>query len=203
MTAEEKYAAALEASLGYFEAAGYTVENGQITAAPDGAKMGYQVNIGANGNGDHPSFILLKNVADALASVGFTFTVNDMANANDLYASYQTGEAELWCAAWQAGSDPDMFQLYHSEGSTNYYQIADDVLDETIMTARKSADQTYRKTLYQAAMEIVMDYAVEVPIYQRSECLLVSSERVDVNSLPTDMTPYWRWKSEVETLTTK
>ena len=126
-----------------------------------------------------------------------------MANANDLYASYQTGEAELWCAAWQAGSDPDMFQLYHSEGSTNYYQIADDVLDETIMTARKSADQTYRKTLYQAAMEIVMDYAVEVPIYQRSECLLVSSERVDVNSLPTDMTPYWSWKSEVETLATK
>lgn len=203
MSAEEKYAAALEASLGYFEAAGYTVENGQITAAPDGAKMGYQVNIGANGNGDHPSFILLKNVADALASVGFTFTVNDMANANDLYASYQTGEAELWCAAWQAGSDPDMFQLYHSEGSTNYYQIADDTLDETIMTARKSADQTYRKTLYQAAMEIVMDYAVEVPIYQRSECLLVSSERVDTSTLPTDMTPYWEWQAEVETLATK
>lgn len=203
MTAEEKYAAALEASLGYFEAAGYTVADGQITAAPEGAKMGYQVNIGANGNGDHPSFILLKNVSDALASVGFTFTVNDMANANDLYASYQTGEAELWCAAWSAGSDPDMFQLYHSEGSTNYYQIADDVLDETIMTARKSADQTYRKTLYQAAMEIVMDYAVEVPIYQRSDCLLVSSERVDVSSLPTDMTPYWGWNASIETLATK
>ena len=96
-----------------------------------------------------------------------------------------------------------MFQLYHSEGSTNYYQIADDVLDETIMTARKSADQAYRKTLYQAAMEIVMDYAVEVPIYQRSECVLVSSERVDVSSLPTDMTPYWGWASQVETLATK
>lgn len=203
MSAEERYAAALEASLGYFEAAGYTVEDGKVTAAPDGAKMGYQVNIGANGTGDHPSFILLKNVSDALASIGFTFTVNDLANANDLYASYQTGEAELWCAAWRAGSDPDMFQLYHSQGSTNYYQIADDTLDETIMTARKSADQTYRKTLYQAAMEIVMDYAVEVPIYQRSDCVLVSSERVEVSSLPSDMTPYWGWASNIETVTVK
>ena len=41
---------------GYFEAAGYTVANGQITAAPAGAKMEYQINIGASGNGDHPSF---------------------------------------------------------------------------------------------------------------------------------------------------
>ena len=33
MSTEDKYAAALNAALGYFEAAGYTVENGQITAA--------------------------------------------------------------------------------------------------------------------------------------------------------------------------
>ena len=32
MSSEDKYAAALQAALGYFEAAGYTVENGQITA---------------------------------------------------------------------------------------------------------------------------------------------------------------------------
>lgn len=203
MNAQDRYAAALEAALGYFEAAGFTVEDGKLTAAPEGASLSCQVNIGGNGTGDHPSFLLLKNASDALASIGYTFTVNDLANANDLYSSYQTGQADMWCAAWQAASDPDMFQLYHSEGSTNYYQIKSDELDEIIMTARKSADQTYRKTLYQAAMEIVMDYAVEIPVYQRSECLLASSERVDVNSLPTDMTPYWEWGSEIETVAVK
>ena len=54
MKSEDKYAAALQAALGYFEAAGYTVANGKITAAPAGAKMEYQINIGASGNGDHP-----------------------------------------------------------------------------------------------------------------------------------------------------
>lgn len=203
MNAQDKYAAALEAALGYFEAAGYTVEDGKITAAPAGGPMGCQVDIGADGTGNHPSFLLLKNASEALASIGFTFTVNDIADANQLYAAYQTGESDMWCAAWRAGTDPDMFQLYHSQGSTNYYQIADDELDSIIMTARKSADQTYRKTLYQAAMEIVMDYAVEVPIYQRSDCYLLSTERVDIDSLPGDMTPYWGWNAEINTLAVK
>lgn len=203
MNAQDKYAAALEAALGYFEAAGYTVEDGKLTAAPAGGPMGCQVDIGADGTGNHPSFLLLKNASDALASIGFTLTVNDIADANQLYAAYQTGESDMWCAAWQAGTDPDMFQLYHSQGTTNYYRIADDELDNIIMTARKSIDQTYRKTLYQAAMEIVMDYAVEVPIYQRSECYLLSTERVDADSLPGDMTPYWGWRAEINTLAVK
>lgn len=203
MSTEDKYAAALEAALGYLEAAGYTVENGKVTAAPEGAKLAYQVEIGASGSGDHPSFLLLKNASEALATVGITLTVRDHADANALYETYQTGVAELWVAAWRAGSDPDMFQLYHSQGSTNYYHIADDELDDTIMLARKSADQAYRKALYQGAMEIVMDYAVEVPVYQRSDCLLISSERVVVDSLPTDMTPYWGWAGNVETVAVK
>ena len=203
MTAEQKYAAALEASLGFFEAAGYTVENGKITAAPEGAKLNYQVEIGGNGNGDHPSFLLLKNVGDVLNSIGITFTVNDHANSSALYATYQNGTAEFWCAAWQASSDPDMFQLYHSNGSTNYYHISDAQLDEYIMQARASTDQAYRKAIYQAAMEIIMDYGVEIPIYQRSEAIAASSERVEVSSFPGDMTPYWGWMAEVETLAVK
>lgn len=200
MSAEDKYAAAMTAALGYFEAAGYTVTDGKLTAAPEGAKLEYTVNIGANGAGDHPTFLILKNAADAFASIGMTLTVNDLANASDLYASYQTGVAELWCAAWQSGSDPDMYQLYHSSGSTNYYQINDADLDDLIMAARQSTDQTYRKGLYKAAMEIIMDWGVELPVYQRSECYLVSTERVNVSTLPTDMTPYWGWKAEIENI---
>lgn len=203
MSTEDRYAAALEAALGYLEAAGYTVEDGKVTAAPSGAKLEYQVNIGAGGAGDHPSFLILKNASDALATIGITLTVNDLANSSDLYASYQTGVADMWCAAWQASSDPDMFQLYHSDGSTNYYQIDDADLDEMIEAARLSTDQTYRKGLYKAAMEIIMDWGVELPVYQRSECVMMSSERVNVDTLPQDMTPYLSWTQEVQNIEMK
>ena len=203
MSQEEKYDAALQAALGYFEKAGYTVKDGKLTAAPEGAKLEYQVNIGAGGAGDHPSFLLLKNAADAFSKIGLTLTVNDLANASDLYASYQTGVAELWCAAWQASADPDMYQLYHSSGSTNYYRINDSELDGLIEDARMSTDQTFRKGLYKAAMEIIMDWGVEVPVYQRSECYIFATERVDVSTLPQDMTPYWGWIAEVENIAVK
>lgn len=203
MKAEDKYEAAKKAALGYFEAAGYTVEDGKVTAAPEGAKLEYTVNIGADGVGDHPSFLILKNAADAFKAIGMTLTVNDMAQASDLFASYQSGAAELWCAAWQASSDPDMYQLYHSNGSTNYYQIADEDLDTLIMDARQSTDQSYRKGLYKAAMEIIMDWGVELPVYQRSEAYLFSSERIDTSTLPQDMTPYWGWTAEIENIAVK
>ena len=200
MSSEDKYQAALQAALGYFEAAGYTVENGQVTAAPAGAKMEYQINIGASGNGDHPSFQTLTNAAAALKTIGFTLTVNDMANASDLFASYQSGAAEGWVAAWQSTNDPDMYQLYHSQGATNYYAINDTDLDELIMAARQTTDQEVRKTMYKEAMEIILDWGVELPVYQRSEATIFSTERVNIDTIAKDQTPYWTYKSELNNL---
>ena len=200
MKSEDKYAAALQAALGYFEAAGYTVANGQVTAAPAGAKMEYQINIGASGNGDHPSFQTLTNAAAALKTIGFTLTVNDMANASDLFASYQSGAAEGWVAAWQSTNDPDMYQLYHSQGATNYYTINDTDLDELIMAARATTDQEVRKTMYKEAMEIILDWGVELPVYQRSEATIFSTERVNIDTIAKDQTPYWTYKSELNNL---
>ena len=198
MSTEDKYAAALNAALGYFEAAGYTVENGKVTAAPEGAAMEYTVNIGGSGNGDHPTFQVLTNAAAALKTIGFNLIVNDMAQAADLFASYKSGEAEGWVAAWQSTNDPDMYQLYHSKGSTNYYEINDADLDELIIAARQTTDQEARKAMYKEAMEIILDWGVELPVYQRSEASIFSSERIVVDSIPKDMTPYWTYLSEIE-----
>ena len=203
MSGDTKYAAALQAALGYFEAAGYTVENGQVTAAPAGAKMEYTVNIGASGNGDHPSFQVLTNAAAALKTIGFTLTVNDLANASDLYSSYQSGVAEGWVAAWQSTNDPDMYQLYDSNGSTNYYEINDADLDELIEAARQTTDQDARKAMYKEAMEIILDWGVELPVYQRSEATIFSSERVDTATIPNDMTPYWTYQCEINKIALK
>ncbi|MCD7868422.1 MAG: ABC transporter substrate-binding protein [Clostridiales bacterium] len=198
MSVDDRYAAALEAALAYFEAAGYTVEDGVITAAPEGASLTYTVHIGASGSGDHPSFLLLSNAPEALATIGITLEINDHANASELYAAYQSDAADMWVAAWQASADPDMYQLHHSEGSTNYYMINDEELDELILAARQTTDQTFRKSLYKSTMEIIMDWGVEIPVYQRSEMYIVSTERVNNDTVASDMTPYWSWMKEAE-----
>ena len=209
MKDEDKYAAAKQAALGFFEAAGYTVENGKITAAPAGAKMEYEVMIGGGGNGDHPSFMILTEAKKALADIGMTLTVNDLSNSSDMWNKLQAKQAEMWCAAWQATPDPDMFQVYYSDianggkepGGSNYmYQIEDPKLDEMILQARESIDQEYRKTMYKACLDNIIDWACEVPIYQRQEVTTFSSERINVDTITPDMTSFYKWYSEIQNL---
>jgi peptide/nickel transport system substrate-binding protein len=49
-------------------------------------------------------------------------------------------------------------------------------------------------------MEIIMDWGCELPLYQRKDCTVASAERVVIDSLPHDMTPYWGWYAEINTL---
>lgn len=200
MTADDRYAAAKQAALGYLQAAGYTVTDGKVTAAPAGAKLEYTINIGGGGLGDHPSFLVLTNASKALAEIGITLTVNDIANTAELFSSYQSGAAEGWVAAWQATPDPDMYQLYHSQGSTNYYKINDSDLDALIEAARQTTDTESRRAMYKEAMDIILDWGVELPVYQRSECNIFSSERINTATLTPDMTPYWKWYSDIQTM---
>ena len=205
MSDDDKYAAAKEAALGYFEAAGYTVENGKVTAAPAGADMAYEVLVGGGGTGDHPTFMALTLAHDALAEIGFDLIVTDMSNFGEMTNSVNAGTADMFAMAWNATADPDMYQIYHSQGGSNEksYWIKDAELDELIMLARQSTDQTYRKTLYKECLDIVADWAVEIPFYQRQNCIIFSTERVNLDTVTPDITTFWSWRNDIEKLELK
>ncbi|WP_455015948.1 ABC transporter substrate-binding protein [Oribacterium sinus] len=209
MSDEDKYAAAKKAALGFLEAAGYTVADGKITAAPAGAKMEYEVIIPGSGTGDHPSFMILTEAQKAFAEIGMKLTINDISNSADLWNKLQAKQAEMWCAAWQATPDPDMFQIYYSDiangganpGGSNYqYQIEDADLDTMILQARESTDQEYRKTMYKACLDKIIDWSCEVPIYQRKEVTIFSAQRLKVDTITPDISPFYKWYAEVENL---
>ena len=201
MTDDEKFDAALQASLGYFEAAGYTVEDGKLTAAPEGAKLTYEMTIGASGSGDHPSFAILTDAKQALEKIGFTLEINDVTDANIMWDKLNAGTAEMWAAAWQATVDPDMYQIYHSDSvKSNYYHINDATLDQDIIDARSSADQEYRKSVYKQCLDIILDWAVEVPIYQRQNCIIYSPERLNADTFTKDVSTFYYWYKDIETM---
>ena len=204
MTEDEKYAAALEAALGYFEAAGYTITDGKITAAPEGGRLDCTATIGGGGTGDHPSFGILTAAAEALGSIGFTLAINDLSDTSQLWDGLSGGTIDMWCAAWSTTVDPDMFQIYHSEGgSAGHYRIYQAELDELVMEGRTNTDQTYRKAVYKEALDYVVDYAVEIPVYQRQECTIYSAERINADTIVKDPTSFWGYLAEVHTLEMK
>ena len=207
MTEQERFDAALQAAIGYLQAAGYTWDEatGTFTAAPEGASMTYEFMIPGQGEQDHPAYGVGVSASEALATIGITLQVNDVGTAV-WNTALEANTCEIWAAAWQATADPDMYQVYHSSNAngagtnSNHYQIQDAELDQLIMDGRGSADNDFRTATYKTAMEVIMDWGVELPLYQRKDAIVSSTERVVTDSLPQDMTPYWVWYAEIETL---
>ena len=212
MVAEDKYAAALEAAKGFFIAAGYTFDEatGKFTAAPEGASLEYEIIVPADGIGDHPAFAILADTKTSLEKIGITLTINDPADTNVLWDTLDANTHEMWTAAWGSTIDPDMYQVYHSSNGkglggtdSNSYNIADPELDKFIIDARKSPDQEFRKAVYKQALDVILDWGVEIPTYQRQNLVILSPERINMDTVTPDITTYWGWMNDLELLEMK
>ena len=203
-----KYEAAIAAAKGFFEAAGYTFAEDGTATAPEGAATTFSVVIPADGSGDHPAYGILTATKDDLATLGITLEINDVSDQNILWDGLEAGTVEMWAAAWGATIDPDMYQVYHSSnvpenaggsGSNNYH-IQDAELDELMVEARSSTDQSFRKSVYKECLDIILDWACEIPTYQRQNALIFSTERVNMDTVTPDITTFWGWMNDIELL---
>ena len=173
--------------------------------------LSYEAIVPADGVGDHPAYGILTNAKEALATIGIDLQINDPTDSNVIWQAIESNpiSAEFWCAAWSSTADPDMYQVYYStngngKGGTesNHYMIADDTLDELIMEARTSSDQAFRKATYKQCLDIIIDWAVEVPVYQRQNAIIMSTERVNIDTVTPDITTFWRWFRDIENMET-
>ena len=156
---------------------------------------------------DHPAYQSLKIAAEILNKHGFKITVKTDINA---LKKLNDGALEVWAAAWGAGVDPDMYQVYHIDSTAGAtanwgyraikgdqekyweeYGIVTD-LSDLIDQARGTLDEKQRTQLYAQALDLVMELAVELPTYQRSDLFAYNTNIIDVNTLTpaSDLTPY-------------
>ena len=195
-----------ETSEALVKAANYT-KNAEGIYTKNGHTLSYVFTI-AGDTTDHPAYNSLKRAADILNAHGFDIQVKTDINALSKLAN---GDLTVWAAAWGAGVDPDMYQVYHIDstaGSTSNWgyrairknaggkydrelKIVND-LSEIIDWARETLDTEERKELYKQALDLVMELAVELPTYQRSDLYAYNSNIIDVTTLTPaeDLTPY-------------
>ena len=157
---------------------------------------------------DHPAYQSMKIAADILNDHGFDIKVDPDINA---LKKLNSGDLTVWAAAWGAGVDPDMYQVYHkdSEASSTlnwgYRAILKnsggkydrelaivEELSDIIDKARETLVETERKELYAQALDLVMELAVELPTYQRSDLFAYNTNIIDETTLTPapDLTPY-------------
>ena len=187
-------------------AAGYTKNaKGVYQKGNDVLKYTFTI---AGDTTDHPAYQSLKRAAEILNDHGFDIEVKTDINALKKLSS---GDLTVWAAAWGAGVDPDMYQVYHMDstaGSTSnwgYNAIKTNAggkydrelaivkdLSDIIDKARETLDTDKRTAFYADALDLVMQLAVELPTYQRSDLFAYNSNIIDASSLTPaeDLTPY-------------
>ena len=186
--------------------AGY-VKNADGVYTKDGHTLKYTFTV-AGDTTDHPAYASLKRAAEILNAHGFDIEVKTDINA---LKKLNNGDLTVWAAAWGAGVDPDMYQVYHKDstaGSTanwGYRAILANIgnkystelaivnqLSEIIDLARETIVEEERAAFYKDALDLVMELAVELPTYQRSDLFAYNTNIIDVNSLTpkSEITPF-------------
>ena len=156
----------------------------------------------AGASTDHPTFQTFIDAAALLNSMGWDITVVPDATA---LTKLSTGGLTVWAAAWGSTLDPDMYQVYHKNSTASstrawgysYLRTAGgkqeallDELSEKIDEARETVDQDERAAIYKEAMSLLLDLAVELPVYQRSVVYAYNSDVIDPDSFPDVSNPY-------------
>ncbi len=216
MTQADKEAAAKQAAIGFLKAAGFTFDDAssKFTAAPEGARLDYKI-LFSGGTGatiDNPSMYVFGSLKTALEEMGFTITYDQKADFAEMRSvltsktdGAKTNGYDIWVSTW---SNPDKFvnpyQLYNSldEAGSNYYNLRDIELD-ALMKGCESGTLEEREKQVQKVYEIIMSYAVDIPIYQRVVCNIYSTQRIDINSMTADTTAYYSWINGIHKLKMK
>ncbi len=194
MSEEERHDAAVKAAIGWFRAAGYHYDEakGKFTDMTET----YEILIPGNGRKDHPAYEIAAAASADLAALGIRLQVRDV-GSNEWNELVTSNAAMMWAGAWGLGADPDLSYVYGSESGR--FGLKDPKLDALLASGRDSSDFAERRSICRQVMELVMDWGVELPLYQRYDSvLLVSPERVKIDSFPRDTGPLYSWLEEIE-----
>ncbi len=152
---------------------------------------------------EHPTYNVFKQAAEILTDCGWKVEVKADSQALTKLA---TGALEVWGAAWGSTVDPDMYQVYHKNSTATsvyawgYREIKADpttyayeyerinTLSDLIDRGRETVVQDERKGIYEEAMGIVLDLAIEMPVYQRQ--VLYAYNTKTITGLRSDVNPY-------------
>ncbi|MGN0817741.1 MAG: hypothetical protein ACI4L9_02115, partial [Candidatus Coproplasma sp.] len=198
-----KYSTDLDEIKALVEKAGYTLGSDGIYVKTknvrgiSNASMGTKLKLTftiAGESTDHPAYQMFRDAREKLNSIGFDITVQ-----TDIQAlkKMNTGNLAVWAAAWSSAVDPDPYQIYHKDSKAtsvnnwNYPNILRDsstwsyemnIIDQLsakIDEGRETLNQSERIAIYAECMDLIMDLAVELPTYNRSDLCVYNKNVID------------------------
>lgn len=193
--AEEYYPYDPAKALEYFKAAGYEQVNGKLVNKA-GEQLVVNAYIGGDGVGDHPAYAMYTQAAEDMAALGGELQINDVQFAV-LQSAMNDGTADIFTLAWGNVNTCDKSSQFASDGGQNRYNVKDAKMDALLDEIMKTVDLEERKALVAEMLDLAMDLAIELPLYQRKNILAYNGDNVDLSSFPEETTAFWDYSSEL------
>ncbi len=205
MTSEERAFAALHASIEYFIAAGYIYDShlDSFVMAPNGAYLEYDVTIPCG----HPSLSLFNKAKLDLSTIGINLNIIEVSDINQLWDKLDRGDCQIWSAAWNTSAEHQLYPIYHSSNTDeiggsglNEFDIADEKLDTLILQMQSIENREILKSVYKECFDIILDWAVEIPFYQRTDVVLFNPYTINLETIIIDHNEYFNWIDNIHCL---
>ncbi len=191
------------------ESAGYEKRNNiyhKVLADGSDHELRYKFTI-AGSSTDHPAYAMFITAQNLLNDHGFDVKV---VTAQSALSDLSAGKLAVWAAAWSSTIDPDMYQVYHKDSSASsvnnwgypqikanprLYSFEQGIMEDLsllIEQGRETNDESERKDIYSDALDLVMEFAVELPTYQRFDLTAFNGKILDRDTMTpkTELSPY-------------
>lgn len=207
MEEEDRKQAMEEAVLEYFKEAGYTVKGNRITKAPEGGSMSFTVVVAGESPGGTAFYELLTAAEAHLEQLGIELDIQDTGTQELLEKELAGDEYQIWCDVREEKIYPDLYSVYGSmdtlgekKAEENRYHLSNRKLDELLIALKKESKLENARKMYYECLELILEQAVEVPVYQCRNYVLFSGQTVDTDTIADDMTGFYQWIEEIELL---
>ncbi len=134
------------------------------------------------------AYSAIMSYKDILFNKGITLNIS-VTDESTLAAAILSGKADMWVEPVYDGNTCDKFDYFNSSGRNNKTGINTAEID-TLTSAIRSAAGFYNKSqMTSQLMELVMEQAVECPLYQQQKMTVYNTDTVNPDSFDniTDM----------------
>lgn len=127
-------------------------------------------------------YAVLEKYKENLSDAGINLEIRLTDDAG-LEAAINSGAADIWIENVYDGSTCDKYDYYHSKGSLNKTGVSSAEIDMLTRNIRAAVGFEDKKEMTDSLLELVMEQAVEYPLYQRQMITLYNTETVSADSL--------------------
>ncbi len=200
LSAEETMSRVSENALKDFADSGYTIENGKLATAPDGASLNYTLWItGGEKNICYPA---VEKATETLNNLGIHIELQTLSGEIELEKKLKTGTQELWISVIRSG-EVSLSEKYGETADKNSFGIQNADFYGSVKQSETHMSLEERKTVYKACYDFLLEQAVEVPMCEPCNTLLFSAERIVRKTIPADLTLDYSFTREIQKIEMK